>query len=383
MSRLLEHHLSKTPILKDEEGVPFADPPHDLCFSSFTPVYPQIDVSYEASLFRLGHALFDSLDVRLAPEITIDVRNRTDSLRRKAALSAWLEEAVAPSVNADLNKPVSGDPIGLIYTLLTGHQIEKACETAMDCSFIKLATLISQAPGDFDFREDIKDQLQIWYEQRVDVHIGESTRKLYSILAGNTDILEGSKTSSLERCPDVDPLKGLDWKRTFAMYLWFAEPMDAPISQVFESYHQASQNFPSRIAPPLPRNLEGSQDVKPLYNIPEPPPPDALFSLIRLYAEPACSLSQVLSPLSFGSHPSDYSLAWHLYIVLSRCMRVRDFSDRGPGEFLSSDEDDQERREGHSPSADLLASHYAHQLEQLGLLQEAVFVLLHIEGSAG
>ena len=39
--------------------------------------------------------------------------------------------------------------------------------------------------------------------------------------------------------------------------------------------------------------------------------------------------------------------------------------------------------EGHSPSADLLASSYALQLEQLGMLQEAAFVLLHIEGSSG
>jgi nuclear pore complex protein Nup98-Nup96 len=69
-------------------------------------------------------------------------------------------------------------------------------------------------------------------------------------------------------------------------------------------------------------------------------------------------------------------------------MRVRDFSDRGdPGVLVSRDgEEDVEADdgvEGHSPSADLLASGYALQLENLGLLQEAVFVLLHIEGSAG
>jgi nuclear pore complex protein Nup98-Nup96 len=69
-------------------------------------------------------------------------------------------------------------------------------------------------------------------------------------------------------------------------------------------------------------------------------------------------------------------------------MRVRDFSDRGdPGVHASRDDDDRtdadDGVEGHSPSADLLASGYALQLENLGLLQEAVFVLLHIEGSAG
>ncbi|KAI6168370.1 nuclear protein 96-domain-containing protein [Pisolithus thermaeus] len=383
LSRLLQHHLSKTPIVKDEYGVPFADPSSELCFSSFATIYPQTNTSYEASLFRLGHALFDPFDLRFAPEITVDVRNRMHALRRKAALSAWLEEAVTSSVNADLNQ-VTGDPGSLIFTLLTGHQIEKACEIALDWGLVKLATLISQAPGDFEFREDLREQLQIWREQRTDVHINENTRKLYAILAGSTDILEGSRASSFERCSDVDPLKGLDWKRTFGMYLWFAEPMDAPISQVYEAYHRASQELLSRVASPLPHYLECRQGASLPFHLPRPAPSDALFSLIRLHAEPACSLSQILDPLSFSPSPCDYSLPWHLYIVLSRCMRVRDLSDRGSGERRSPDYDEETGRyEGHSPSADLLASCYAYQLEQLGMLQEAVFVLLHIEGSAG
>ncbi|KIK96637.1 hypothetical protein PAXRUDRAFT_825734 [Paxillus rubicundulus Ve08.2h10] len=385
VSRLLQHHLSKTPIVKDEDGVPFADPSPELCFSSFTSLYPQTDRSNEALLFRLGHALFDNIDLHLGQEVTVDVRNRVSSIRRKAALSAWLGDAVTSSVDADLKKQSLADPAGLIFTLLSGHQIEKACDTAMDCGFVKLATLISQASGDFEFREDIREQLQLWREQRIDVHVSESVRKIYSILAGSLDVLEGSKASSIERCPDVDPLKGLDWKRTFGMYLWYAEPMDASIAQVYASYYRASRETPSRVAPPRPHYLESVPSLKSPFNMPSPVPSDALFSLIRLHAEPACSLSQVLSPLSFTSSPSDYSFPWHLYIVLSRCMRVRDLSDRGEsgsrGETL--DDDVSGHHEGHSPSADLLASSYAQQLEQLGMLQEAIFVLLHIEGSAG
>ena len=39
--------------------------------------------------------------------------------------------------------------------------------------------------------------------------------------------------------------------------------------------------------------------------------------------------------------------------------------------------------EGHSPTADLLASSYAFELESWGMIQEAAFVLLHLEGSSG
>ncbi|KAF9225855.1 hypothetical protein BS17DRAFT_777779 [Gyrodon lividus] len=385
LSLLLQYHLSKTSIVKDEDGVPFADPSPELCFSSFSSLYPQTDHSYEASLFRLGHALFDSVDLHMGQEATIDARNRVSSIRRKAALSAWLGDAVTSSVDADLKKQSSADPAGLIFTLLSGYQIEKACDTAMDCGFVKLATLISQASGDFEFREDVREQLQLWREQRIDVHVGENVRKIYSTLAGSLDVLEGSKASSIERCSDVDPLEGLDWKRTFGMYLWYAEPMDASIAQVYESYHRASRECPSRVAPPRPHYLESVPSLKLPFNMPSPLPSDALFSLIRLHAEPSCSLSQAFSPLSFTPSPGDYSFPWHLYVILSRCMRVRDFSDRGNsgnrGETL--DDGPSGGHEGHSPSADLLASSYAQQLEQLGMLQEAIFVLLHIEGSAG
>ncbi|KAG9313450.1 nuclear protein 96-domain-containing protein, partial [Chiua virens] len=372
LSRLLQHHLSTTPIVKDEDGIPFADPSSELCFLSFTSLYPKNDNSYEASLFRLGHALFDEIDLRLGQDVTVDVRNRISAIRRKAALSEWLGDVVTSSVDADLKKQPPSDPAALIYTLLSGYQIEKACDTAMDCGFVKLATLVSQVSGDFEFREDVREQLQLWQEQRIDVHISASVKKIYSVLAGSLDVLEGSKASVLERCADVDPLEGLDWKRTFGMYLWYVEPMDAPIARVFESYDHAVRASPSRVAPPRPHYLEINPSQKhPFPHTISPRPPMRLFSLIRLHADPACTLSQILTPLSFGSSPADYSFPWHLYIILSRCMRIQ------------MDEDVSGRREGHSPSADLLASYYAQQLEQLGMLQEAIFVLLHIEGSAG
>ena len=79
-------------------------------------------------------------------------------------------------------------------------------------------------------------------------------------------------------------------------------------------------------------------------------------------------------------------------------LRARDFGDRGESGTKNKDTTDEEGIhggsepdaeelevlvEGHSPSADLLASSYAHQLEQMGMIQEATFVLLHLEGSLG
>jgi nuclear pore complex protein Nup98-Nup96 len=185
----------------------------------------------------------------------------------------------------------------------------------------------------------------------------------------------------------------LDWKRTFGLHLWFSEPVDASIAQVFQAYSRLTKDSsPGRIvAHPLPWYKEQASSTSSRWKLPSVPPPDAFFSLIRLHAQPACSLSHILTPLSFGMSPVDYALPWHLYIILSRCMRVRDFADRGDSgvgrrDDADGDMDGSESEtgvEGHSPSADLLASSYAFQLERSGMIQEALFVLLHIEGSAG
>ncbi|KAG6854537.1 hypothetical protein C0991_005449 [Blastosporella zonata] len=396
-SKLLQHHLSNSPIMPDDDDVPFADPDADcLDFSSFATLFPAADRSYEASLFRLGQALFDDIDLRLGPSVTIDIRNRITAVRRKAALSVWLEDAVSTTVEADLRANASADAPTSAFTLLTGHQTEKAVNVAIDGGFWRLATLISQAGGDRTFKDDLKQQMQIWNEQRIDVHIEESVRKLYALLAGLIDAeVAGSRGGGLEKCSDVDVLKGLDWKRVFGLHLWYSEPVNAPIAQVYQSFnHLVSEG---RISRPLPWYAEKKTLLAPssssLWNLPSTSiASDGLFSLIRLHAEPACSLSQILTPLSFGTSPVDYSLSWHLYIILSRCMRVRDFADRGDplghahrmNDVSDEDEEEEEaKQEGHSPSADLLASSYASQLESNGLIQEAMFVLLHIEGSVG
>ena len=387
-SKLLQHHLSNSPIEPDEAGIPFANPSSDLRFSSFVSLFSPSDRSYEASLFRLGHALFDDLDLHLGNSITIDIRTRIASFRRKAALSAWLQEAVLLAVEAELREQPAVGSTAVAFTLLTGNQVEKACETAMDGGNVKLATLISQGAGDSDFQEDLREQLEIWREQRIDAHIDESIRKIYALLGGVVDVVEGSKGTGIERCSDIDILKGLDWKRTFGLHLWFSEPLNAPIAQVFQSYCRHWRESSRRATPPNPsyhEHLPPAQ-MPSRWRPSSIPPLDGLFSLIKLHADPACSLSQILTPSSFGPSPVDYSLSWHLYILLSRCMRVRDFADRGdPGidSVMEINRDEETRVEGHSPSADLLASTYAFQLEQLGMIQEAVFVLLHIEGSVG
>ena len=327
--KLLEHHLTQSPISLDEDRIPFAVPsPVGLDFASFASLFPTTDHSYEASLFRLGHALFDPIKTRLGPDVSVDIKNRVYHIARKAALSSWLEHSIAPLVDASLRAP-GLSPTERIWLLLTGNQVERACEAAMDAGYMKLATLVSQAGGDFDFRDDIKAQIEIWKNDKVDAHIDKFILRIYNILAGE-NVDEG-----------VD-----DWKRAFGMHLWFGESLDVTLGEVFRSFTRIPEH-------------------------------DGQFSLLRLFADPACSLTQILEP----SGKLDYTLPWHLYIIISRSIGARDFSDRGDPGPVS--DDGEGTVEGHSPTADLVTSMYSLQLEQLGLVQEALFVLMHLESSAG
>ena len=386
-TKLLSHHLTNSPIQLDAEGIPFANPSPDLSFGSFATLFPPTDQSFAARLFRLGNTLFDEIELRLDDSISIDARNRVHAVRRKEALSKWLEGVVASTVDAEVKGNFSGNSASTTFSLLTGHQIDKACEVAVEGGNLKLATLISQAGSDLEFRTDIRAQLQIWREQRIDAHIDENVRKVYALLGGIVDILEGSNGTGVERCPDLLVSQRLDWKRVFGLHLWFGRPLDASIAEVFDAYDNHWRNAGDRTAAPIPWYFEDkSFEFKHWHLSRNEHPPDAFYSLIKLYADTTCSLETICSPLSFGPSPTDYSILWHLYIVLSRTMRIRDFSDRDdPGVSRGSQEadDGDAQIEGHSPNADVLASTYALQLEQQDLIQEAVFVLLHLEGSSG
>ncbi|KAI0052123.1 hypothetical protein FA95DRAFT_1553794 [Auriscalpium vulgare] len=389
LSKLLSHHLSNSPIEPDADGIPFANPSRELRFESFASLFPSTDRSFEASLFRLGEALFDESDLLLSGSSASELREHVYLVRRRAAITAWLEDAVASTVEAEVKADAIASAASTAFKRLTGHQVELASEVSIEGGNLKLATLISQAGGDDGFVADMRSQLQIWREQRIDVHIDEDVRKVYALLAGIVDVLEGSNGSGLERCPDLQIAAGLDWKRVFGLYLWYSEPLDTPVAAVFKTYREHWTKRPDRAGPPIPWYLESSPTVSERRHwrlVADANPPDALYAMLNLFSDEGCSLSYLCQPLSFGRSPLDFSLPWHLYIMLSRVMRLRDFPDRDRPATRRPSEDgviEDEEVEGHSPSADLLASSYALQLEQLDMIQEAVFVLLHLESSTG
>jgi len=291
---------------------------------------------------------------------------------------------------------------------------------------MKLSTLISQAGGDELFKEDILSQLEIWKSEKLSPGasnhtsaqnglIGRGVWRIYRLLSGLVQ-QEGSDSSQVD-----DVYAGLDWKRVFGLCLWYGTSVDASVADVVNAYEHIllhnSKGTSNEVARPIPRwaakaishqahSTPGSGLFTVVSTVKDAVPQDPLYVLIRLHADPALSLTNALNPLSFAPSGLDWGVAmcWHLYIILSRVMGVRDFADRSDSTIRPTsstksrktlvngvgsrarepeEEDDDIRVEGHSPSADLLAAGYAFELESWGMLQEAAFVLLHLEDSFG
>ncbi|WWC69668.1 uncharacterized protein I206_103611 [Kwoniella pini CBS 10737] len=365
--RLLNLHLDNT-LVETLDGVPYAAIDGQIRFRDFAARFDAGDRSHEASVFRLGVALFDELDLKLPLDASEELTERIASIRRKLALSKWLEDAVSPAVDSELIKKGEDRP-AKIFTYLSGHQVERAVQSALDGGDMRLATLVSQAGGEEVFREELMKQLEDWNKYKVNPLIAKGYRKLYAVLAGITDVSLGDPSKGSDGCPDVLIAEGLDWKRALGLYMWYGNRFEDSISDVVSSYSNAlnSQHPPAKPLPPyleMPSTNSDGKNWNSTYQ-----PKDILYDLIKLYSDITISLDQVLDARATSPSPYDVRLSWHLYILLSRVLEKRDFEDR--------------EEDGYSTTADRLTQSYAHQLEISGEWTKAAFVLLHLETSEG
>lgn len=201
---------------------------------------------------------------------------------------------------------------------------------------------------------------------------------MYEVLCGNLGESEG-RNEGEDRSETFQVLKGVGWKRAVGMGLWYAshETVEAAVEAYEASL--ASSSSSSEVAPPTPSYLLPSSS-KPAWapsRQDSTPPNDPAFHLLKLSTSPTHALSSALSPRNFGASPADYRLPFHLYVLLSRVLRRRDFDDREEVEVEV--EGGEEGNEGNSSTADRVTVSYAMQLEMMGLWEWSAFVLLHLE----
>ncbi|GAA6038823.1 hypothetical protein JCM8097_002913 [Rhodosporidiobolus ruineniae] len=433
--RLLKLQLSQTeifpPASSSSSSAPAAVPASSLRFSHFVDLFTASSSSpsssspssssEEAQLFKLAHALFDEIpDLALPTPSTAASEDDLEALtprysatilalRRRAQLSQWLEDAVASEVETDLRalpaSQLTASGAKRIFALLSGHQLERACAAAVSSGNLRLATLLAQAGSsatDPQFAADVYLQLAKWREYRADSLIDPELRRVYELLCGNLGVSEGRDGGPAEdRAEEIHVLDGVGWKRAVGMGVWYglrgagAEGAegegDAGVGEAVRRYEAALADV--RVARPTPAYLSSPPSSAARTWAPEEKknaaksdkPQDPAFHLLKLFTSPTHALESALAPRNFGSSPADYRLPWHLYLILSRVLRWRDFEDREDvvagedGDEAMGGKDGEERVEGNSVGADGMTVSYAAQLEGMGLWEWAAFVLLHLE----
>lgn len=371
----MHKHLEHT-IIDSEDDRPSATTHQNLRFRHMAQVFPEKEVSHERSVWRLGEALFDEIPLDVPTNVPDSTKTAVSVLRRQEAFSHWLEEVVRGAVEVDLRTQGSlGDPTSTTFTLLTGHQIERACNAAVGAGDLRLSTLLSQAGGDDDFRNDLAMQLSRWREYRVDPHITDSIRKVYELLSANVGVAPGRRMDPADTSKTIFLPEGLDWKRVLGLHVWYAH-WQAPLRRSLDTYIEAIQSD-TRTARPLPWYKERPSELagKLQWIVPDDSIRDILFELTALHEDQFHELETVLLPRTFSPSPLDYRLSWHLYSILSKVLHWRDFQDRP--ETIDRNSDQLVR--ALSFRGDYVTCSYASQLERLGLWQWSAFILLHLQ----
>ena len=289
---------------------------------------------YESHIWNLSSTLFDG---------------SVDSIQRKRALSTFFKDLVSRSVWNDLSR--TRHPAERIFLNLTGYRINDACSEATKNKDLHLATLLALAENSpAEFRKDIRDQLEVWRKDGSAADIQPIYQVIYELLCGEIDDA-GTAMSRLGLG------RKIDWRRAFAMRLWFSIPADGEIKQAVQEYWMACQQG-SHISKPTPWYDSGEGDVT-----------DGLFQLLRLYSGTSVNftLDDALNSYCFSNAGMDVRIPWHLYIILSQLQQKAQFADTygSKGRVISE-------------SGERLTLCYVTQLEQIKLWQWAIYVALHL-----
>ncbi|KYM94718.1 Nuclear pore complex protein Nup98-Nup96 [Cyphomyrmex costatus] len=157
-------------------------------------------------------------------------------MMRREAVGEWLKNVVQKTIeqeikNIDIVTKNSHEKI--ILSLLSACKLEEACQEARKVGDHCLALLMAQLRSGATVKKLIKQQLALWQETDVDENLTIDRLKLFMLVAGEP--LISSKHGTINVCED------LDWKRAFAIHLWYLSPPTSSITDALDLY-EASFN---------------------------------------------------------------------------------------------------------------------------------------------
>ncbi|KAK6637009.1 hypothetical protein RUM43_010680 [Polyplax serrata] len=263
-------------------------------------------------------------------------------MARKEALTEWLKTCAAKTIRKEVEESDSSrEPnkhVSAVLSLLSGREIEEACDRLQKNGDHFAALLLSSGPSAKPFSQN---QLSEWQNVGADSYIDEKKLKFFCLSSGLP--LFSSAQGIINICEE------LDWKRAFAMHFWYLLSPLATIGDIIKKYETAFDGEEAYACRPNPPYGEATtQNGRHIY--------DLCYHLIKLYCFKSHSLEQLLNPATYTSDPLDHRLSWLLEQVLISLGYVH----------LSK------------MSSAINCVGFASQLEAYGLWHWSIFVYLHL-----
>lgn len=252
---------------------------------------------YASIVWKLCVALWGDL---LNQESLVEEGDHHNVMARREAIGEWLKNVVQKTVEQEI-RSVDGDNSHekIILSLLSACKLEDACQFARKAGDHCLALLMAQLRSGMPVKEMIKQQLALWQKTNVDKNLTVERLKLFMIVAGEP--LISSKHGTINVCED------LDWKRAFAIHLWYLSSPTCSITDVLDLYETSFNTTESEVyaAAPEPEYKDSDYDAeisngRRIY--------DLCFHLLKLYCTGIHDLGELLNPLSYTANPLDYRL---------------------------------------------------------------------------
>ncbi|CAE7782913.1 NUP98 [Symbiodinium pilosum] len=288
-------------------------------------------------------------------------------------LSAWLARVNRRTVDKHLRGQLASEPrasprgIEAAFHHLTANSPRRALRALQEAAgsgphFDRLAAILaacggSPVPGR-EQRRWLRKQVEDWRRQRVQELMGSDLWRLYSLLAGDTQVA----------------CDALDWRTAFGVFFWYGQSeedvhagtgtCEHALERVVQSF-VAKQTSSSRVRPVPAYALQDrpeqriSRSAEPMVFKAGKEEPTALqFRAIQMAAGclSACDMSS-FDYMTHSKSPQNVALSWHFVVVLLALLGEADGAAHFDGESFQR-----------------LTQQYAQLLEQQGKDEWAVYV---------
>ncbi|XP_033244064.1 nuclear pore complex protein Nup98-Nup96-like [Drosophila miranda] len=272
-----------------------------------------------------------------------DANSHHTVMCRRNLFSEWLENTL---VGRDLlTKKVSSHTyLDHMIDLLSCHRVSEACDLALNYDDAHLALTLAQLGSGAVVRMLLEEQLFAWQQSKSDKYIHLNRLKMFMMAAG-VNMMQSSQGV-------INLMADNSWLTVVGMELWYFREPTSSITDALIEYDKAFQSEECYAEPPSPtyKGVPTAEErKKPVY--------DLRYHLLQLYSKRMHPLEETLNPITHTVDPMDFRLSWLLLQTLwalgyRHCSRLTEAQ---------------------------LTVDFASQLENEGLWQWGIFVLLHIE----